>query len=65
MTAIDQIKARIPLEDVVGDIVVLKPAGRDRLKGLCPFHVEKTPSFHVLTDKNFYYCFGCQAKATY
>ncbi len=62
----DEVKERIrmalDLADVVGDVVALKPAGRDRLKGLCPFHAEKTPSFHVHTGRGFYYCFGCGAK---
>jgi DNA primase len=40
----------------------LKPAGRGQLKGLCPFHAEKTPSFHVHVDRGFFYCFGCGAK---
>jgi DNA primase len=57
----DQIRARLNIADVIGEVVALKPAGRDRLKGLCPFHNEKTPSFQVHLDKNFYYCFGCQA----
>ena len=56
------IRDRLPIADVVGEVVSLKPAGRGRLKGLCPFHSEKTPSFHVLVDRGFFYCFGCQAK---
>jgi len=56
------IRGRLPIADVVGEVVSLKPAGRGRLKGLCPFHSEKTPSFHVLVDRGFFYCFGCQAK---
>ncbi len=62
MDATEQIKVLIPLEDVISETVVLKPAGRDRLKGLCPFHSEKTPSFHVVVDKGFYFCHGCHAK---
>ncbi|MEM7737343.1 MAG: DNA primase [Deinococcota bacterium] len=61
-SAKEQIRSRLDLVEVVGDVVALKPAGRARYKGLCPFHDEKTPSFHVLQDKGFYYCFGCQAK---
>jgi DNA primase len=57
----DQIRARLNIADVIGEVVALKPAGRERLKGLCPFHNEKTPSFQVHLDKGFYYCFGCQA----
>ncbi len=56
------IRTRLDVAEVVGDVVALKPAGRGRFKGLCPFHNEKTPSFHVHQDKGFYYCFGCQAK---
>lgn len=58
----EQIRARLDLADVIGETVALKPAGRERLKGLCPFHAEKTPSFHVHVGKGFYYCFGCGAK---
>ncbi|HWJ81620.1 MAG TPA: DNA primase [Nocardioides sp.] len=52
-------KARI--EDVVADYVTLRNAGGGSLKGLCPFHDEKSPSFHVTPGRNFYHCFGCQA----
>jgi DNA primase len=45
---------------LVGDYVALKPAG-SRLKGLCPFHQEKTPSFSVDPERGLFYCFGCQA----
>lgn len=58
----ERIRERLDIADVVGEVVALKSAGRGRLKGLCPFHGEKTPSFHVLQDRGFYYCFGCQAK---
>ena len=58
----ERIRTAVELSDVVGEVVALKPAGRDRLKGLCPFHAEKTPSFHVHTGRGFYYCFGCGAK---
>ncbi len=46
---------------LVGAATALKKAGRS-WKGLCPFHDEKTPSFHVHPEKGFYYCFGCGAK---
>ncbi len=62
LDAKEQIRSRLNVAEVVGEVVALKPAGRGRLKGLCPFHNEKTPSFHVHEDKGFYYCFGCQAK---
>ncbi len=58
----ERIRERLDIAEVVGETVALKPSGKGRLKGLCPFHGEKTPSFHVLQDKGFYYCFGCQAK---
>jgi DNA primase len=45
---------------LVSDYVPLKPAG-SRLKGLCPFHHEKTPSFSVDPQMQLFYCFGCQA----
>jgi DNA primase len=57
---LDELRARVPLAAVVGRRVQLRRVGRD-LKGLCPFHAEKTPSFHVREDKGFYHCFGCGA----
>jgi len=53
-----EIKSRLSIEDLVKDYVQLKRAGRN-LKGLCPFHEEKTPSFMVSPDKGIAYCFGC------
>jgi DNA primase len=53
------IRERLPIEQVIGDYVALKPAGSGRYKGLCPFHDEKTPSFNVNTANGFYRCFGC------
>ncbi|GEM_PF-291999 len=55
---IERIKSTALIEDVVGEYVRLKKMGRS-LKGLCPFHSEKTPSFNVNTEKGFYHCFGC------
>lgn len=52
------IKARLNIEDVVAQYVQLKQSGRN-LKGLCPFHQEKTPSFMVSPEKQIAYCFGC------
>jgi DNA primase len=46
---------------LIGAVTALKKAGRS-WKGLCPFHTEKTPSFHVHPERGFYYCFGCGAK---
>ena len=55
---IDELVARNPIEDVVGQYVSLKRSGGN-LFGLCPFHGEKTASFSVSPDKGIYYCFGC------
>jgi len=55
---IDELVARNPIEDVVGQHVALKRSGAN-LFGLCPFHGEKTASFSVAPDKGIYYCFGC------
>jgi DNA primase len=49
-----------PIDEVVGDYVQLKNAGGGQRKGLCPFHDEKSPSFHVTPSKGFFHCFGCQ-----
>ncbi len=57
---IQQVRDRSNIAQVVGERVKLQRAGRS-LKGLCPFHKEKTPSFHVNEERNFYHCFGCQA----
>ncbi len=55
---LDELAARNPIEDVVGQYVTLKRSGSN-LFGLCPFHGEKTASFSVAPDKGIYYCFGC------
>ena len=55
---IDELVARNPIEDVVGQYVNLKRSGSN-LFGLCPFHGEKTASFSVAPEKGIYYCFGC------
>ncbi|MBQ8748584.1 MAG: DNA primase [Oscillospiraceae bacterium] len=55
---IDELVARNPIEDVVGQYVSLKRSGANMF-GLCPFHGEKTASFSVAPDKGIYYCFGC------
>ena len=57
---LDEIRARVPLSDVIGRRVRLVRKGREHL-GLCPFHNEKTPSFTVSDDKGFFHCFGCGA----
>ncbi|MFH0903464.1 MAG: DNA primase [Pseudomonadota bacterium] len=56
---IADIRDRTDIVEIVGERVGLKKAGH-AFKGLCPFHQEKTPSFHVLPDKRFFHCFGCQ-----
>lgn len=53
------IRERVRIEDVVGDYVQLRRAGADSLKGLCPFHNEKSPSFHVRPNHGLFHCFGC------
>ncbi|MBJ2357462.1 MAG: DNA primase [Sphaerochaeta sp.] len=58
-SVLEQIKARIPLSEVVSDYVTLSARG-GRLWGLCPFHEEKTPSFSVVDEQGFYYCFSCK-----
>lgn len=56
---IDEIRSRFDIVDVVSEYVPLQRSGRG-YKGLCPFHTEKTPSFHVNRERQFFYCFGCQ-----
>jgi DNA primase len=53
------LRERVSVVDVISDHVTLKPAGGGNLKGLCPFHDEKTPSFSVKPSQGVYYCFGC------
>lgn len=56
---IDELRQRINIADIIGDYVALKPAGSGSMKGLCPFHDERSPSFHVRPQVGFYHCFGC------
>lgn len=56
---IAEVRDRARIDDVISSYVALKPAGGGSLKGLCPFHDEKTPSFQVTPSRGFYYCFGC------
>jgi DNA primase len=56
-----QVRERTSIADVVSEYVTLKPAGGGNVKGLCPFHDEKTPSFNVSTAKGVYFCYGCGA----
>lgn len=54
----EQIRNALDIADIIGERVKLRPASRG-YSGLCPFHDERTPSFHVYTDTQSYYCFGC------
>ena len=58
-SVIEDIRARCNIVDVVGSFVQLKRSGSSSFKGLCPFHNEKTPSFHVDIARQSYHCFGC------
>ena len=59
-TDVTYIRDHSLIDDVVGDYVQLKGAGGGQKKGLCPFHDEKSPSFHVTPSKGYFHCFGCQ-----
>lgn len=54
------VRERAPIDEIVGDYIQLKNAGGGQKKGLCPFHDEKSPSFHVTPSKGYFHCFGCQ-----
>ena len=57
----DQVKAAVTVEVLAERFTTLRPAGQSRLKGLCPLHIERTPSFHINTDRDLWHCFGaCQ-----
>lgn len=56
---VDEVKARTNIADIIGERVALRSAGVGSLKGLCPFHDEKSPSFHVRQQVGYYHCFGC------
>ena len=60
---IDELLARTDIVDVIDNVVPLKRAGRNH-QACCPFHNEKTPSFTVSQQKQFYHCFGCGAHGT-
>lgn len=60
-TVIEQIKDRLPITEVLSSYITITPSGT-QFKARCPFHNEKTPSFHISPERGFYYCFGCGAK---
>ena len=53
------VRERSPIDEVIGEYLQLRSAGGDSLKGLCPFHDEKTPSFNVTPARGLFYCFSC------
>lgn len=57
---LEEIRERADIVDIIGEYVKLNKRGANFL-GLCPFHNEKTPSFSVSPNKNFFHCFGCGA----
>jgi len=59
-TDIVLVRERTRIDEVIREVVALKPAGGGSLKGLCPFHDERSPSFHVTPAKGYFHCFGCQ-----
>ncbi len=59
MDAVEDIKSRLDVADVVQEYLPLKPAGSGSFRGLCPFHHEKTPSFYVNRPRQSWHCFGC------
>lgn len=59
MEAKDEIKLKLDVAEVIGEYVPLKPAGSGSMKGVCPFHAERTPSFHVSRERQIWKCFGC------
>ncbi|HHT40721.1 MAG TPA: DNA primase, partial [Actinomyces sp.] len=56
---IARVRDAVAIDEIVGDYVTLRPAGVGSMKGLCPFHDEKTPSFHVRPHLGLWHCFGC------
>src|SRR5207342_1614773 len=56
---VEEVKARTNIADIIGERVALKNAGVGAMKGLCPFHDERSPSFNVRPQAGFYHCFGC------
>jgi DNA primase len=62
MDFVEELKSRVDIVGVIAERVRLRKSGANRYTGLCPFHTEKSGSFSVHAAKQFYYCFGCQAK---
>ena len=60
---IEEVLGRTDIVEIIEPRVTLKKSGQN-YTGLCPFHDEKSPSFSVSQDKQFYYCFGCQASGS-
>ena len=60
----EQVRSQANIVDIVSEYVPLKKRGSSYW-GCCPFHGEKTPSFSVSPDKNFFYCFGCHRIKTF
>ncbi len=58
---IAEVREKARIDEVISSYVTLRNAGGGSMKGLCPFHDEKSPSFHVTPSRGFYHCFGCQA----
>lgn len=56
---VEEVKSRTNIADIIGERVALKSAGVGSMKGLCPFHDERSPSFNVRPQAGFYHCFGC------
>ena len=57
----EEVRQKLDLAEFIGEYVQLKPVGHGRMKGLCPFHKEKSPSFQVDTQRGLFHCFGCKA----
>ena len=57
--SINAVRDRVSIEEIIGSQIALRPSGAGRLKGLCPFHDEKTPSFNVNSANGYFHCFGC------
>ena len=59
--SIAEVREKARIDEIVSGYVSLRNAGGDSMKGLCPFHDEKSPSFQVTPSRGLYFCFGCQA----